>query len=580
MSHARVRRMNLVPASIWRHAGPGVSASVLVACLFPIDAAAATLHVVGTTTFDARVVPLGAGLELRGNLRDDAGRGVSGTVKVTLPAAATAVACSGSGLGGDAATGWKVSSDSSGGFCVRVRGAVSSAHARLEYAGDPDRSGCGLDVPLDPGRASVAIVLDPEPSVFRLDRPKQSVWARVKAEPAEAAADPIQLVLALEDGDRTVSLATATARAGDRIELSFASKDLGAPGPATLRLSFAGSVALQAAKATASVLRATPVRLELARQPDRRDPSQGLLLDVGISWQQGPVSSGFLEASLGRESLGVARVENGGARLEPTFEVAREGDVAVTIAYLPSAPWWLPGDPLVVSVPVRPASPWRRVPWFLAAAVIVAWVGWAWRRPGPAPTRRGPEHEPTGRPSLEPVIVGPPRSGWRGKVVDAHDGTAIADAMIAIVVPTFGAGGSAAATRTNDRGEFELPHAPEGLTEGARMEVAATHHSRLARPVPPAGTIIVQLVSRRRALLGRLVAWAAKRGRPWYPRSDPTPAHVAGVAERTGESAVAPWARAIEQAAFGPVAPDEGREREIAGAEPKAAVVAEPPASR
>jgi hypothetical protein len=67
---------------------------------------------------------------------------------------------------------------------------------------------------------------------------------------------------------------------------------------------------------------------------------------------------------------------------------------------------------------------------------------------------------------------------------------------------------------------------------------------------------------RRRALLNRLVQWAERRGKPWIrSNGDPTPAHVAGVAEQESEPQVGRWARAVEQLAYGPNSPDAATEQ-------------------
>jgi hypothetical protein len=74
------------------------------------------------------------------------------------------------------------------------------------------------------------------------------------------------------------------------------------------------------------------------------------------------------------------------------------------------------------------------------------------------------------------------------------------------------------------------------------------------------------LVSRRRHLLARLVRWAERRGP--LGRGEPTPADVAAQARRAKRGDVAEWASAVEAAAFGSAAVDEGAEREVLRQEP------------
>jgi hypothetical protein len=163
---------------------------------------------------------------------------------------------------------------------------------------------------------------------------------------------------------------------------------------------------------------------------------------------------------------------------------------------------------------------------------------------------------------------GPPRGGWRGRVLDAHDGAPVAGARVAITGPAFGGGGRAATTTTDDEGRFELPHVDGANAEGAQIETTARWHARLARPLPIPGYVAIHLVSRRRALLERLVEWARRRGRPWADAGEPTPGHVVRVAKDRRARDVEGWAKAVERAAYGPEPPDEGAEAEVREREP------------
>ena len=69
------------------------------------------------------------------------------------------------------------------------------------------------------------------------------------------------------------------------------------------------------------------------------------------------------------------------------------------------------------------------------------------------------------------------------------------------------------------------------------------------------------LVSRRRALLDRLVGWARREGRPYDAHPEPTPGHVQRMA-RSGDEARA-WAEAVERAAYSGDAIDAQREAEV-----------------
>jgi hypothetical protein len=155
-----------------------------------------------------------------------------------------------------------------------------------------------------------------------------------------------------------------------------------------------------------------------------------------------------------------------------------------------------------------------------------------------------------------------------GTVRDAHDGHPVAAAQLQILVPAFQGEGVAGSAVTGSDGGFRLSEPAGARTEGARLRVTAPQHSALMRHLPPPGHVVVSLVTRRRALVERLVSWARSRGAPWAGALEPTPGAIAGLARERDHVVVERWARAIEDAAFGPAPPDEPRERALHEAEP------------
>jgi hypothetical protein len=71
-------------------------------------------------------------------------------------------------------------------------------------------------------------------------------------------------------------------------------------------------------------------------------------------------------------------------------------------------------------------------------------------------------------------------------------------------------------------------------------------------------------MSRRRTLLARFVDWVTREG-GWERRGEATPGEVA---TRTDRSEVATWARAVDEAAFGPDPLSEAKEQGVVGREP------------
>jgi len=208
----------------------------------------------------------------------------------------------------------------------------------------------------------------------------------------------------------------------------------------------------------------------------------------------------------------------------------------------------------------------------VAGAGAALWVLRGWRRPrARAPQQAEPAPaSPPGKPAVEVLSVGPAHGGWQGRVRDAHLGSPVALAEVAVLGPSTA--GSRVLTRavTDEEGWFQLEPA-DGSSEGAHLRVEAPWHSALERPIPASGELLVSLVTRRRAILDRLVSWAERVGHPWFWGSaEPTPGHVARVARERGDAGVAAWAEAAEAAAFGAEPVDSVRERAVAERAPPA----------
>ena len=95
-------------------------------------------------------------------------------------------------------------------------------------------------------------------------------------------------------------------------------------------------------------------------------------------------------------------------------------------------------------------------------------------------------------------------------MIDAHDGTPITDAIVLVRLPAFDASGVQRTARTDHVGAFALDGGAAG--PGAALEVRAPFHTPLAAAMPPPGTLVLSLTSRRRTLLARFVDWASRDG--------------------------------------------------------------------
>ena len=357
-------------------------------------ASAVKLQVRGSTELDARASIRDGRLELKGSITDDTGRPV-GQARVRVRATrerggpalrlGRPVGCGETGqrqlhVGGDELL---VDTNGSGAFCVSLPDLDRRAALSVSFDGDRFHEKSATELDVDSSRRSLVLTFSPAPAQLALERESHAIWldARVDAVD-ETVSEALQLRLMIEerDGSRR-ELGRASIRSGERAELVVKSKDLGAAGPATLVAEFAGSDTTQPARRAAPVHRTVKVALSVAGKVPAADPSAGLELDVAVGSSAGAVNAGAVEMLSGGESVGTAPVRGGAAHVASVFPLPASGQITVTRRYLPEAPWWLPGEPVVLSVPVAPPSPWRRLPWVLAALGIGAWVVRTWWRP-------------------------------------------------------------------------------------------------------------------------------------------------------------------------------------------------------
>jgi hypothetical protein len=534
---------------------------------------AAKIRIRARATLEARAVPRDGAVELKGFLKDDAGRPI-GRARVQIAPRTGRLqvkqTCGRTDRAHATDDGVAIDSDGAGSFCIQIRG--SSGHFRLSFGGDAYHDRVETELEVDSSRRALALRFDPEPRFLALER-AHSVRVQTAVEPPDVDASPEKVLLELSLVTRQGAqrkLESSEVTAGEPAEFQLRSADLGEPGPATLVVAFRGSETLSPAHRSAMIQRTAIVNLALAASLAPADPSDGIEIPVAVGSTVGAVPAGTVEALVGGRSVGAAPVQAGVARVIAVFDAPHAGTVPITLRYLRDAEWWRAGEPLTIPAAIAAPSPWRRLPWVLAALAITLWVVRGWRRPARSESRARAEEEslPSGRASVEVIERGPARSGWRGRVRDAHDGQPIVGARVSIQIPAFGGGGRAAAAVTDASGTFELPHVDGAQSEGAQIETVARWHGRLARPLPPPGFVAIQLVSRRRLLLERLVDWAARMGRPWNERSEPTPGHVARVARERRAGDVADWAQAVEKAAYGPEPPDEIEEGRVREREP------------
>lgn len=532
----------------------------------------ARLRVHGSSHIEAAATVSPTGTELSGSLRDDAGRAVAGArVRIRLvteagprplppplPCETQAPAREGSpSEAGDEAL---AETDLRGHFCLRWSVELPHGQLALEFDDERklfDRSSTLIELDRSP---PLELAFAPAPRSISADDSEVTVVLQSKTRAKDTSAlIPITLSWT-RVGGRTTRLAGGNLHAGEALRLSFSPRLLGGPGSGEL-LAIA-EVGTRRVQARAPVPVTARVELELPPAPTLSADGEASL-HIALRSTFSAVPSGSVEATVAGRTAGIAPVVRGSAEL-PISLGARPGAYAVSFRYLSATPWWTPGTEQRLMLQVPPASPWRWLPWGLGLLAIAAWVLAAWRRP----TRQElPNLGPPPPQAVEPALAWEPEAnaarGWTGHVIDAHDGSAIAGARVQVLWPH----GATVAANSRADGDFSLDFqgAP---ADGGVIRVEARWHAALERPLPPPGRLSVSLVTRRRALLARLVEWAEQRGLPGLGPKEPTPGELLQASMRSERSDVAGWASQVEAAAFGPAPVDSDRESEVRALEP------------
>lgn len=472
------------------------------------------------------------------------------------------------------ARGYEVSTDERGAFCVVADGRFPNATFRASFAGNKFYEGTDSSVtPVPEGEQRVQTTLrfDSPPTSIDLDKDSQTISVSLRVSRSDAArllassTKQEGLALVLVD-ERGTIVAKATTRGDGKARFDIASASLDGPGDGELRAEFAGDGTLSAAKASIAVTRTATASLVVPKSISG-DPDSGVVIEVELTSAHGEVQDGIVEAIVGTDAVGAARVERGHAKLTATFQGGAAGTVPLTIRFIPGSPFWRAGPAAKTEVLVEGPSPVRQALMALVGVMLLGWIVLKWRR-APKSTKRESllPPPPSGRPEI--LVLDRPSGlrGWRGLVADAHDGYAIAGAELTVVAPSFEARGPLARVVTDEEGRFTIDLAE--VPKDARLVVQGEFHATYEQTLPAPSVLRVAVVTRRRALLDRLVRWARSQGTPFDSSKEPTPGHVRRVAARTGSDDVETWATRVEHAAFGPGSVTSEVERAIVEREP------------
>ncbi len=566
----------------------------LLGCLISIRSAAADpirIQVRGAAQLRVQAWTENDGFAVRGELTDDVG-GPIALAQLTLRAFAengspisvlTLTTCDARTARGAKITE-SVVTDERGAICVRARG-VSAATITVRYDGNETFDGGEVRTTVESAQgplASVSLRFEPAIETIDLERETVPVSGSLRIGKTDGPAAPPKregLAVVLED-ERGTTLAETKTGGDGRARFDVPVKALAGPGPGQLRLRFAGDAGLAKASATQPVVRQAEAKLSLVRQPSGAADEE-ILIEVDVISGRGPVTGGVVEALRDGVSVGAASVSDGRSRLLAAVGTERSTTVSVVLRYVPASPWFRPGPELTVNVEISGTGIWKQLIVTLLVTGVAAWVVAGWRRAKPKP--RGEEDAaappPSGRPGVQVIGRAPSAGGWRGVVVDAHEGTPVQGATLSIVVPSFQGDGVIARAIADEHGAFSFE--PTNVRDG-RLLVRAELHSTYEQALPQPSALHVALITRRRALLDRLVRWARNQGSPFDAPAEPTPGHIRRVAGRLqmqeGERwvPVDAWAQQVESVAYGPEPVRADQEAAVRAAEPTSMAVAKP----
>ncbi|HEX7604334.1 MAG TPA: hypothetical protein VF316_22100, partial [Polyangiaceae bacterium] len=415
-------------------------------------AEAPVLRVRGKAVVDCHVARDHGRLVLDGRVVDDAGAALKSTVHLEVLTTETkqavpladATPCGSAVREGLDHVGpaLAVKTDEAGRFCLTLGLAVDRYVARLTVDGTELIDPALAELPVDLSKRTLRLRFDPEPRIISLDGAPFTLDAvATRDEEVEGLPPWISGLALVITTERGAIVGHGTTGAGGHATMAITPASLGAPGFGELRVRFDGDADAMASEHRAIVRRDARVTLALAQPLSPGIPEDGIVLPIVVRTSFGALHGGSLEARVGDVAVGAAPVDADLAKLVVSFASEETSGALVRVRYVPDAPYFVAGEALSVAVPIRGPSPLRQIPLILGAGAIAAWLllgRIARRRIDVTKTlvmTRPPVHDGT-----EGVAVkraGDARGPWTGRVVDAHDGTGVAGARLAIEAPRF-----------------------------------------------------------------------------------------------------------------------------------------------
>lgn len=460
-----------------------------------------------------------------------------------------------------------ITTDAHGKLCVEGQFGLEKCQVRAIFGGDALHEATMTQVTYAAQEPLWKLSFLTSSGRVDLDAARVGILASVSRTPkAPLRGTPVKLL----EHDGT-ELAVAQADETGALYFDVPSARVWGPGIRELRVSLAEVSNGSQAQATTLVTRVAQVRLTPQHTIISGDTLRGIPLKVAVETLRGPVNEGLVEVMWEGKVVWTATVRDGSAQLLVRIgPQVHEKHNSIELRYVAQSSYLQASiQNAVVQVQQKAPSRWLQVLPFALVLVVGAWLLKGWWRPKRRTARKGKTAKQVeaqgvaGAGEGVTVIKGRRAAAgrWSGIVVDAHDGTPIEGATLRVMQATYTSERELMRVDTDESGRFAFKL--KARMREPRLRVQARFHTELVRELPPGGELLVQLVSRRRALVDRLVGWARGQGTEWREAPEPTPGHVIRVAKAHQASEVEHWATQVEQGAYGAEPVDQAREAEV-----------------
>lgn len=478
--------------------------------------------------------------------------------------------------------------DKNGHFCLSTSKTPAPSRAPkliLAFAGDRYHKSTTLAVSPTPTVLRPSLRFTNPIVEFKLGQSVQNLSLDLNLPPASASAsnEHRHVELALVGNGSSTNLGSQPVAEGDStVEFSVNTARVGAPGPGRL-VAVLHSPDAPPATAQAVLMRTVIVELSLvstegsskggfegastafvelqfATSTGLRHPAQGFIRvwsNSALRAQSSPLRGGIATVVL--------------PRLNITDRNAL--DEELLIEFVPSAPGWLPGTALPLSLSEALSSSHQWLWLLLLAAVILTCLPRRRHKPrplaSPVPRPSASTMRPLSGISLRPLAPANGFEGWLGHVRDAHDGQPICPALLELTVPNFRGAETVLQARTNKAGQFELSAAGFALQDGIALRVRAPQHSTLTCELPLYRELNLVLSSRRRTLLEHLLRWGiGQKSGVLKSTDEPTPSQILSAIDPIEDPDTAAWTQKMREQIYGPVPVDAETEAKLLESEP------------